>query len=95
MTSRFLIPAAAAVLLAACAAPPVRPDLTPAQVEEVGREVGEFVENRKLDGLHCVVILTGRGLSKTAYSQDTAPLVPTMLAAAYRAARDYNAAREN
>ena len=32
MTSRFLIPAAAAVLLAACAAPPVRPDLTPAQV---------------------------------------------------------------
>jgi len=70
-------------------------DLTPEQAEEVYADMWEFILNRKLDGLDCVVILTGRGIEKTAYSKDSAPLVPTMLAAAYRAARDYNAARQN
>lgn len=61
----------------------------------MGNDLAEFVENRKLDGLHCIVIVTGRGINKTAYSRDSAPLVPTMLAAAYRAARDYNVTQEH
>jgi hypothetical protein len=70
-------------------------DLTDAQAAELDVAVQDFVQDRALDGLHCVVVIVGRGISKTAYAKDTAPVVPTLLAAAYRTARDYNAARQN
>jgi hypothetical protein len=70
-------------------------DLTDAQAEELAGILQDFVQDRALDGLHCVVVVVGRGISKTAYAKDTAPVVPTLLAAAYRASRDYNVARQN
>lgn len=70
-------------------------DLAAHEAQEVEDAVWEFIQNRKFDGLHCVVVLNGRGLDKVAYAKDDAEAAPTMLAHAYRSARDYKAKHAN
>lgn len=69
--------------------------LTAAQESELDELVWEFIQDRKLDGVDCVVVLKGRGVTKVAYSLDTKERVPGMLAQAYRDASRYNATRAN
>ena len=44
-------------------------DLNAAEVVEVEGEAIEFVRNRALDGMACVVILVGRGHSYVGYAE--------------------------
>ena len=70
-------------------------DLTEAQQTELADILSQFAQDRMLDGLACVVILVGRGMQKTAYPADIAEHVPSMLAAAYRATKQYNLSKSN
>ena len=70
-------------------------DLTESQEAELDSAVWDFVQDRKLDGLRVVVLISGRGVDKAAYAREDAEVVPTMLAHAYRSTRQYNAERAN
>ena len=70
-------------------------DLTPRQMAELSTILSEFCQDRALDGFRCIVLLSGRDINKAAFSQDTAPYAPTMLAATYRDIRAHNASKAN
>ena len=69
--------------------------LTQAEAAELEAELWAFIQDRKYDGLHAVVILKGRGLTKVGYSRDSAHMVAPMLAGAYREVVAHNAAQAN
>lgn len=48
----------------------VMEDLTLYQKAELESAVGDFIADRSLDGLECVVLLRGRGIDILAYSRD-------------------------
>ena len=70
-------------------------DLTQAQAAELNGEMWTVIQNCKLVGIHAVLIVSGRGVSKVCYSADSAHYVPTMLATAFRDVRAKNATEAN
>lgn len=70
-------------------------DLTKAQEAELDELAWTFIQGRKFDGVDCVIVLKGRGVTKVAYSLDSKDKVAGMLARAYRDASQYNASRAN
>lgn len=46
-------------------------DLTASETVELEAEVVEFVRNRALDGVHCVVVVYGRGFQKVGYAEQS------------------------
>lgn len=70
-------------------------DLSAAEIVEMEEILTEFCQNRRLDGLNCIVILQGRGWDKLAYPKDLAEHAPMMLARACASARKHNASKAN
>ena len=64
-------------------------DLNAAEVVEVEGEAIEFVRNRALDGMACVVILVGRGHSYVGYAEELSDVVPDLLERAYLTAKKH------
>lgn len=61
-------------------------DLTLYEIEAISGECAVFVENMRFLALDCIVVISGRGMEKVAFDQDTIETAPTMLAGAYLAA---------
>lgn len=70
-------------------------DLTPAELDELADEVATFVGDMALVGLACIVVVSGRGVSKVAYSQEIASQAPDLLTTAVKQSREYNARNAN
>jgi len=70
-------------------------DLNAAEIVELEEILAEFCQNRRLDGLNCIVILQGRGWDKLAFPADLAKDAPMILAQACATARKYNASKAN
>jgi len=70
-------------------------DLNAAEIVELEGETVDFVQNRVLDGLACVVILVGRGHSYVGYPAEIADAVPGLLERAYLTARKHRARQSN
>ena len=66
-------------------------DLTASEVAELEALLVEFVRNRALDGLSCIVIVDGRGQDRLAYPAHISADAPRMLERAMLTARKRNA----
>lgn len=62
-------------------------DLTASQIIELEGLIQEFVRDRVLDGLACIVIVAGRGQDRLAFPETCAELAPDMLERAWLTAR--------
>ena len=69
--------------------------LTQAEQAELAGEMWTMVQDLKLVGLHAVLVVQGRGITKTAYSKDSAHLAAPMLAAAWHGVQKHNASQAN
>ena len=69
--------------------------LTQAEEAELAGEAWTVVQDFKLIGIDVVLIMSGRGIAKVAFSADSAAIAPTMLATAFRDIRKHNAAKAN
>ena len=67
------------------------PELTEAQAKELWVLVDSFIADRALDGFHCVVLLDGRGIRKSAFNHECAEHAPAIMAAAWGDITRYNA----
>lgn len=70
-------------------------DLTPGQTAELEALLTEFVRDRALDGLNCIVIVDGRGQDRLAYPEHISAEAPRMLERAMLTARKRNARMAN
>lgn len=70
-------------------------DFTDAEKEELSETVWNFIEDRKLDGTRCVVIVNGRGSDVVAFSSEDREIADTMLANAYRSVKNYKDRKAN
>lgn len=61
-------------------------DLNAAEIVELEGLTVEFVRDRALDGMACIVILVGRGHSYVGYAEEISEKVPDLLERAYRTA---------
>lgn len=68
--------------------------LTPAEHDELGELLADFVTNRRFDGLDCIVILDGRGLHHVAYAQDIQDKALTLVAKAFMALKSKQAPKD-
>lgn len=64
--------------------------LTAGQVAELETLLVEFVRDRALDGLNCIVIVDGRGQDRLAYPAHLSADAPRMLERAMLTARKRN-----
>jgi len=62
-------------------------DLNAAEIVELEGEAIEFVRNRALDGVGCIVIMIGRGHSYVGYAEDLKDCIPQLLQRAYLTAQ--------
>lgn len=70
-------------------------DLTPSEVAELEALLTEFIRNRALDGLSCIVIVDGRGQDRLAYPEFLSAEAPRILERATLTARKRNARLAN
>lgn len=69
--------------------------LTAAQTEEMDEIVAEFVRDRALDGVTCIVVIHGRGYQNVGYAQSQADQAYPLLDWAARSVQAYRAKQAN